>query len=37
MKFLLIGILLGLLMHFAVCKYGGCLNGCNCENWKGLK
>lgn len=37
MKLFLIGMLFGLGLHYAVCKYGGCVNGCYCENWKGLK
>ena len=37
MNIFMIGMLCGLALHWAVCKYGGCLNGCDCTEWKGLK
>jgi hypothetical protein len=33
----MIGVLIGMVTHYIVCKYSGCVNGCDCYKWKGLK
>ena len=39
MEYFLLGVLLGMAFHYAVCSYSGCVTGCdcNCNKWKGLK
>jgi hypothetical protein len=31
------GVIFGLGFHYAVCKYSGCVTGCECKKWKGLR
>ena len=33
----MIGILIGMSIHYSVCKYSSCINNCDCNKWKGLR
>lgn len=37
MQYFVLGVLIGMAIHYSVCKHSGCVSGCDCNKWKGLR